>query len=397
MFRKFAMVILLVAGTTGWRISSAQVTACDWDVGGTTCDGGGTFSLVGPPNYMVAHRTQRHSIVTSDGATHVIVNNGTTLQLYTSIDSGRDWTLYTVKNDGVDIFANTNDYSTSDIAIAPPGGSSGTCSSTDYMTVIFNDYSESQVEEACLSWNASTGWSLQNFFTALSSTLSPGTLYSMQSYVAENVGSGEYLAVVATGSVTTQIEVFYNHGTGYYTTGVSVPNPGNPNNCNGIETSPDCPAGTYFVEHAPRVVYLPRVGGDHLTQSVGLLYQAVDSSLNAELYWEVLVAGTAGGSPTSWTTTGGAVGPMPSVQADATNTGFSVATVVNDNSYDDEIPGTQYLAYLAVGTLGNTFIRTGAYIPGSAAGWGNFQQLPTSDGYTPSYVKLTYSAQDLST
>jgi hypothetical protein len=214
----------------------------------------------------------------------------------------------------------------------------------------------------------------------------------MSSYVAEAAGSGEYLAVVATISATTQIEIFYNDGGGYYPTNVSTPNPGNPNNCNGNVATATCPAGTYYVEHAPRLVYLPRV--DITKQSVGLLYQAVELGNVGELYWEVLIATTGGGSPTVWTPTSGAVGPIPPVQRFSTNTGFSVATVVKSDTYG-ETAGTQYLAYLAYSTAGAQYIRTAAYIPGS--GWGNFQELPTTSGYTPSYVKLTYSAQDIST
>jgi hypothetical protein len=184
MFRNFAMVTLLMAGITGWHSSNAQVTACDWSVGGTTCDGGGTFSTVGTANYMIAHRMERHSIVTSDGAIHVVVNNGTNLELYTSSDYGVHWTNQTVNWGGTNIFANTSYLSTSDVAVPAPGVSAGVCSGTDYMTVVFNDESQSQVEEACLSWATGTngaagnGWTVETFFPALSSTLAPGTTYS---------------------------------------------------------------------------------------------------------------------------------------------------------------------------------------------------------------------------
>jgi len=52
--------------------------------------------------YMASHRMQRHSVITSDGAIHIIVNTGTpssyngsaqtgTLQLYSSSDHGTTW------------------------------------------------------------------------------------------------------------------------------------------------------------------------------------------------------------------------------------------------------------------------------------------------------------------
>ena len=411
MFRRFAVSILLIAGSAGWSAANAQdvpVSGSDWcDFNGTSCAAGGTLSASA---FMIAHRTERHSMVTSDGAIHVIVNTGSDvslatsspatdgLQLYTSTNGGISWTFqplyYTSGGSTVDIFeyttgGTTTTYttvaSTTDVAVVPPGGSGG----QNTMTLIFTDMSNTAVEEAQLSWTGSA-WTV----TAFSQAVPPSTgyTYTMPSYVAENQGSGtlagEYLAVVATGpapSTATQILTFYNQDTvaspNYYATpfpqGVTIPG-GQP-------------------LHAPRLVWLPTIEG---FQDVGLLYQAVDGSGNEQLYWEVLIAGPA---KKSWTLSAQqTVGGMPtSRQNFVYNSGFSVATVVTayTNGTLTDPPGTQYVAYLGNGSAGPV-IQTALFTPstgGTPGTWTPIQTLPTTSTYVPSYVKVTYTAPYTST
>jgi hypothetical protein len=77
---------------------------------------------------MASHRMQRHSVITSDNAIHIIVNTGTlssynggsqtgTLQLYTSTDNGGSWVnTYTLV--GTETLNTTNNtVSTDDVAL----------------------------------------------------------------------------------------------------------------------------------------------------------------------------------------------------------------------------------------------------------------------------------------
>jgi hypothetical protein len=397
MFRRFAISILLLIGASAWNASNAQDVAisgfdwCGWN--GSICTTGSTLSSTA---FMIAHRMERHSMVTGDGAIHIIVNNGSTttgqdaLQLYSSIDGGANWTLQSLTYHSVDIFADTTgggtDYtaigSTVDVAVVPPGGSGGQST----MTLVFTDVDNTAVEEAQLTWAAGS-WSVTAFNRVLSATT--GNTYSMPSYVAENQGSGsalgEYIAVVETTSTgTTTIPIFYSASNSTTTPSYSP-------------TTGATISGTAL--HAPRLVWLPGLPSH---QAVGLLYQAEETSSNEELCWQVLLANTTN---THWALSAlQYLGEMPFGQSVLYNSGFSVATVVtpytNPATGVTDAAGTQYLAYLALdSTTGITYVETEVYTPGSDASWGNTQALTSTsgyppDGYVPSYVKLTYSAQD---
>jgi hypothetical protein len=341
-------------------------------------------------------------MVTADGAVHLIVNTGVlgpgtspstdALQMYSSTDGGAIWVLQPLYYGTTDIFANTTGgggsytttASTTDVAVVPPGGAGGEST----MTLIFTDQNNTAVEEAQLSWNGSS-WSVTQFSSTPVLTAPSGYTYTMPSYVAENQGNSsssvkcEYLAVVETDteSGVTQIPVFYNTdkgaGPSYYNTGVALP-------------------GSQPL-HAPRLVWLPGIAD---VQSVGLLYQAEDSSGNAWLCWEAMVANV---NNTMWTlfhpnAPDEQLFQMPNAQNVAYNSGFSVATVVTADGTD--APGTQYLAYLA-NTGSGSFIQTAVYTPyssGAPASWGHEQTLTNSandEFYTPSYVKLTYTGSSV--
>lgn len=100
---KIQTVVAVALGCVGlgfWSVpggaqSPPPCTSCagsDWGA-----PNGTSFTL-----YMASHRMQRHSVMTSDGAIHIIVDTGTqssynggsqtgTLQLYSSANNGGSW------------------------------------------------------------------------------------------------------------------------------------------------------------------------------------------------------------------------------------------------------------------------------------------------------------------
>jgi hypothetical protein len=426
MFRKFVVSILISVGVAGWGAANAQTASpmgCDWTATVSGCAGGGITSTAG---FMLAHRMERHSLVTSDGSIHVIINTGAAgpgiapdadaLQMWTLAAGATSWKFEALYSGTTDIFAYTNGAnssesnlnSTTDVATLPPGASG----SPDSITLVFNDNTAAAVEEAQLTWNTTTQlWNVTAFYTILSAP--SGTTYAMPSYVGANgvgPGAGEYLAVMATNADTSQIQVFYSYDPGSLysqmmtTTGsLSVPNPVDPTY--GVTNS-------QRIQHAPHLVYLPAIGTERTyVQRVGLLYEATDDSgyYYVHLYWEVITATNTGGTPAYWSISNSpdpaTVGIMSTTQADNYNSGFSVATVVTGytNSVPlTDAPGTQYVGLLAQTLGGNVFIETAVYTPAvgsTPASWSNYQAItPDSSGNpVPSYVKLTYSAQNFPT
>lgn len=427
MFRNIVVFILVSIGIAGWSAAKAQspVSGCDWVTGAPTCAGGGTLSTAG---FMVAHRMERHSLVTSDGAIHLIINTGQgpaptgpgALVMYTSLDNGNSWNPKTLNYGGSNILAyttgtnpsNGNLNSTSDVATLPPSASG----SQDSITLVFNDNNASTVEEAQLTWHPTLHyWKVTAFYQILPPI--SGTTYAMASYLGANgigPGEGEYLAVMATTATNSQIEVFYNNnqtGSAYAqmmlnaTTYLSVPNPANLSNSLSF---PDA------IQHAPHLVYLPTTTTNcqptgSSCQSLGLLYETEDdSSYNyVHLYWEVITATATGGSPSYWAVSPlGTVSLMSQNQKYDYNSGFSVATVITP--YSTDAAGTQYVALLAQTQLtedgggGVPFIETAVFNPSisSAGEWDNYEALTSTTSAAtpaPSYVKLTYSAQNIAT
>jgi hypothetical protein len=394
MLRRFTISMLLLGGVVASSESNAQTALsgsdwCEWS--GTACTTGGTLSS---DPFMIAHRPERHSMVTYDGAIHVIVNTGLpgpsifpstdALQLWTLAPGATTWTFQPLLYDSVDIFANTTggsstNYtsvaSTTDVAVMPQAAEQST------MTLVFTDNNNSTVEEAQLLWNGSY-WSVTQFSYPTPVLTAPSdSVYMQPSYVSENQGSGatfegEYLAVVELGTGDSPppsvIQVFYNGNATsptYVNTGLSIPGNSDSN------------------IHAPRLVWLPGIDG---LQTVGLLYQAGKTATDQWLCWEVILNEGDSEWRLSHPSTPVYVGQMPNSQNIFYNTGFSVATVVTAYSTDE--PGTQYLAYLADTRGGGPFVQTEVYTPGISASWGSPQPLTTAGAeYPPSYVKVTYT------
>ena len=116
-----------VGGQTPPACSGPACMGYDWGSGPP----GGTGGVPSSTTYMASHRMQRHSVITSDGAIHIIVNTGTpgsyitggspgTLQLYSSPDNGVHW-YNTFTFPGTQTFlpspSGNNTVSTDDVAL----------------------------------------------------------------------------------------------------------------------------------------------------------------------------------------------------------------------------------------------------------------------------------------
>ena len=291
-----------------------------------------TTSMTSTTKRMVSYRNQQHSWQTSDGAIHLMVNQGTvpadnSLTLYSSFDGGVTWTpMFTL--------ANTNSYSTSDGIIQNSGTGAvlqlvyGSDPATGYIM-----YATATYNSAAQSWTLST----------------PQTAFAAPLYVGSNpafsVDSGGNLWCEFTAenrkTLQYEVEMLYQaaNTTTWTNTGLVF---------GGIDGS---------TQHAGRPV--------PLNNGVGMIYQ-VDQTM----YWAYRLSGAPISTP--WTTSVLYVG-LPPQSSDPYDTHFAVAADASDNLFL-AFQGTAQLQYMKYSS--------------STSSWGPVEALASASP-TATYMQVT--------
>jgi hypothetical protein len=275
--------VIIATALLGWGLWSLTAGAqtlqgYDWAAGPPD---GGTDGATSMTMFMASHRFQRHSVVTSDGAIHIVVNkgiNGTmytgALQIYTSIDNGTTWTK-THEFPGTSTYqTSTGAVSTDDVYLVTATGEGGT--QYQYLEVAYDRDAASGDEAGLLytellyqsspspSWTTITGYPQ---VVAQSDT----TTYQQPAF-ARDANGDIWLAdleLTSTAGLGTGQIMVYERVTGTWSTGITITNP------------------TSYIEHAPRPVYVPST----TTADIGLIFQSDNC-----LYW-VTIKGTTVSSP----------------------------------------------------------------------------------------------------
>lgn len=350
-----ALLALLAFSAPAFSVSYANTSY-------TPTSGGNGYVSSGSI-YMESHRTQRHSFVTADGTTHVIVNTGASssaLKIY-SFNGGTNWVnTYT--------WTNTDGASTEDLALNTVTGD---------MSVIYTNSGGASVLFDELTWNSTTNtWALASGFTEQTAVANTWTGYttSMQfaqpSFVRDYAGNvwAAYLSgptPLYTGTPSnTLIQISYRAAAG--TTFASK---------SGLLFANNDAAGGY-VEHAPRLVATTPYGSG--TSGVGLLYQS-----NQTLYWAQRLDTQS--TTTQWSGSTIAGVTLPPLQSTIDDTAFSVATDLNS--------GKLYAASTAINSGGSQVIYTMKFAAGPAnpnGVWYGTAQL-TPSAWTTAYTKVALS------
>lgn len=289
--------------------TTAPCLGYDWHNGSP----GGTGGIVSSTNYMASHRFQRHSVVTSDGAIHIIVNTGLTagnaLQLFSSPDNGTTWyptytfvgteTLqanYTVSTDDVALRTDAagNQYLEVAYDQEPAGGANA---------LMFTElvYTPPANATSPPSWAPAAKYFPQ---TVISSSSSPPTFYQQPGFTTDQngnfwladlelqFGNPSYPNTPSVGGIA----VYQRNGGTWGSVAVNIPNNTTPPNlapsANVVSSQ-----GSNAFAHAPRPVF---VQSENSTGTIGLLFQSSTPTAQSSdcLYW-VTISGSAASGATS--------------------------------------------------------------------------------------------------
>ena len=372
-------------------------------------------------SYMESHRFQRHSVVTSDGYIHIIVNTGTVqtvstgsgtatgaLILYTSANNGGTWYPSYVFSGTVGSQPN-GAVSTDDVHLVTNGtgqylevaydqeavsGVTGVVNA-----VIFTElaYSPSNAQPATRpTWTVMSGY--PQTVTPIPNT--SGTTYQQPAF-AEDGSLNTWLTdfeIPSSGTAGGQIGVYEysSSDTGWVNTtlGISLPCSGSGSN-GGSGSGGSCTGGnpdTTGTQHASRPVFVPlRRIYTTTPANIGVIYQS-----NNCLFWVTI---NVNNSPQ--VSTAQELSNFSNASANPGNTGCNLPDA--QSSYDDTAAsiatnpttGDQYLGF-AVNVTGSTDASplTNVYTltyQASTATWmtsnGQLWAGPTSHPDTPVYVK----------
>ena len=311
--------------------AQSTITGVDW---------GGTTSTT---SYMASHRFQRHSVVTSEGAIHIIVNTGLVsgssstgaLELWTN--SGSSWSRAKTFYYSVGYQSN-NTVSTDDVNLVEVSG-------TQYLQVAYDVQgvplsgggTGNAVMYTVLSYNpTSHTWTEGVHYPVMAA--SNASLIYQQPAITEDQSGGLWLTSLVLNSTVTggQINIF-KRVSGVWTNMASIVTTGQ-------------------IPHAGRPVMVPSATAD-----IGLLYQANHSGLPC-LYW-VTVTGTLVSASTELSQYSNSPAStqcnLASQQTAWDDTAASIAT--------DPSTGDQYLGFAVENGSGGTAVYTITYEASTAA------------------------------
>lgn len=400
---KLKATIAMVLGCAGLTSGAIPAVAQDFPAACTNtnpCVGSDWYSATSgtqsTTTYMASHRFQRHSVVTKDGAFHIIVDtgsqNGNALQLYSNANplNGGSWYLsHTFLN--TETYQNTTNktVSTDDVSLRQdPAG-------TEYMDVVFDTEANGTnalmfTEMVYDTTQSPPAWTERKNYPQVIATSSGsnGAVFQQPSlawdsnndlWVADLQLTFNSAGVPQAGGV-----YLYERVQGSWNP-ISVSITGN--------TTSSTPSadlinslGSNVFAHAPRLVYVPAASGSTLG-NIGLLFQ--DSTC---LYWTTISGNASLGftatnslelsqysnSPASSTCN------LVSQQSTFPDTAFSVAT--------NPTTGDQYLGFVTnypSGSSGGTAVYAMSYKGSSAGGaWNTNGSLLNYNGSI--YVKSVF-------
>jgi len=342
---------------------------------------------------MASHRHQRHSVVTSDGAIHIIVNtgiSGTALQLYTSTDNGKTWNLtFTFTgtvggNSAINGPVSTDDVNLVTGTAAQVGVDMGPDVSTHQFLQVAYDVDPPAATAALmytvLLYRPGVAQPWYQSTAAQSVTPSSGVLYQ-EPAIAVDASNNLWL---------TDLEVAPDNSSGQ----IVVYERPNGKLIWGNKTTIGTP-GTTPIDHAPRPVFLPASAVPSSVGYIGMLYQNATC-----LYWVTINALSTGvthvSTPIELSSYSNGTNnampvtcALPSEQSGDEDTGASIAT--------DLTNGDQYLGFAVTAGRANN-VYTMAYQQ-STHTWigGSTLTMGITHTGTPTYVKSVLATGGSST
>jgi len=310
---KIQTVVAVALGCVGlgfWSVpggaqSPPPCTSCagsDWGA-----PNGTSFTL-----YMASHRMQRHSVMTSDGAIHIIVDTGTqssynggsqtgTLQLYSSANNGGSWVNTNTLVGTQTLNTTNNTVSTDDVALRTDGAGN------QYLDIAYDTeaggnalmFTELRYRPGlslAKRWTTST---LASYPLTINSSSS--TIYQEPAFAQDQDGN-LWLADLEMNSSISQggIAVYQRKNGTWGSVSVDItgnttpPNPGPSPSLISLQ-------GTNAFAHAPRPVFVQPNINNFLFGTIGLIFQgaAPNSTTLDCLYWTTITGDPASGASTT--------------------------------------------------------------------------------------------------
>lgn len=330
---------------------------------GTACVGSDWGAATSTNSYMASHREQRHSVVTSDNAIHIIVNTGTqasynggpqtgTLQLYSSTNNGGTWVnTYTLV--GTETLQSNKTVSTDDVALRTDGAGN------QFLDIAYDTETGGGNALMFTELRYRPGLSLVNRWNATASypltiSSSGSTIYQQPAFAQDQDGN-LWLADLELNSSITQggIALYQRKNGTWGSVAVNIPNNTFPPN--GPSQSLITSQGYSAFAHAPRPVFITPNINNLLFGTIGLLFQTAEPNSTTLdcLYWTTITGDAAsGGTATTpvelsqYSNAPSTLCNLPAAQSTYPDTALSVAT--------DLTTGNQYLGFVITSPAGST-------------------------------------------